>query len=90
MGTVLIKIKLMPSSPDTNLDEIKANAKKVIEEGEGKKVTFSEESVAFGLMAIIASFDLNEDNPLDSIESNLGTIENVNSAQVIDMRRAFG
>ena len=80
----------MPSSPDTNLEEIKQKAKAVIEGKKGMRTTFEEELIAFGLKAIIASFDLNEENPLDIIESSLSEIENVNSVQITDMRRAFG
>lgn len=90
MGTVLIKIKIMPSSPDVNLENIKNSAKEVIESNNGMRSTFEEEPIAFGLKAIIASFDLNEESPLDPIEEKLRAIENVSSAEVIDMRRAFG
>jgi len=38
MGVALLKIKLMPTSPDVNLEEIKESAKKVVENGEGKNV----------------------------------------------------
>jgi elongation factor 1-beta len=90
MGTALLKIKLMPTSPDVDLEEIKEKAKKVIEEGKGMKVTFDEEPIAFGLKAVIANFSIDESNELEPIENSLREIENVNSAEVIDMRRAFG
>lgn len=90
MGIALIKIKIMPTSPEVNLEEIKDSAKKVIEENSGLRLVFNEEPIAFGLKAVIASFDLDEENPLEPIEENLRKIENVNSAEVIDMRRAFG
>lgn len=90
MGTALIKIKIMPTSPDTDLEKIKNSAHDVVTEHSGKNIMFDEEPIAFGLKAVIASFDLNEDNPLDPIEEGLRKIENVNSAEVIDMRRAFG
>ena len=90
MGTALIKIKIMPTSPETNLEKIKEKAKSIIEENKGTKTVFNEEPIAFGLKAVIADFDLDEENPLDAIEENLRKIENVNSAEVIDMRRAFG
>lgn len=90
MGTALITIKLMPSSPEVNLDEIKENAKKVIEEGKGEKTRFEEVPIAFGLKAVNAYFDLDEEDELEPIEESLKGIENVNSAEVTDMRRAFG
>ena len=89
MGAVLIKIKLMPTSPDVNLEEIKKNAKKVVEKGEGRNINFEEEAIAFGLKAVIVGFALDESKELEPIENKLGEVKNVNSAQITDMRRAF-
>ena len=91
MGIALIKIKLMPSSLEASLEEIKEKAKTIIESNKGTKVSFEEEPIAFGLKAIIAGFEQNEeDGDLEPIENSLKEIENVNSVQVVDMRRAFG
>jgi elongation factor 1-beta len=90
MGTALIKIKIMPSSPEVDLEEIKTKAREVIEGGEGKINDFKEEPIAFGLKAVIVGFALDESKELEPIEESLKKIENVNSVQVIDMRRAFG
>jgi elongation factor 1-beta len=89
MGTALIKIKLMPTSPDVNLEELKEKAKALVERNEGKNINFEEEPIAFGLKAVIVGFALDEAKELDPIEEGLGKLENVNSAQVTDMRRAF-
>jgi elongation factor 1-beta len=90
MGIALIKIKIMPSSPEVNLEDIKTKSREVIEKSEGKITGFEEEPIAFGLKAVIVSFELDESKELGSIEEDLRKIENVNSVQVIDMRRAFG
>ncbi len=90
MGTALITIKLMPVSPDVNLEEIKEKAKALLEEKQGKNARFEEQPIAFGLKAVIVYFDIDESIDLDPIEEELGKIENVNSSQVTDMRRAFG
>ena len=90
MGIALLKYKLMPTSPEVNLEEIKEKAKKVVEEGTGKNCRFEEEPIAFGLKAVIIFFDIDESQELDPIEKSLGKIENVNSVHVVDMRRAFG
>ena len=90
MGIVLIKIKIMPISPDTDLEQIKNLAHRVISENEAKNIIFQEEPIAFGLKAVITSFDIPEDQPLEPIEEGLRKIELVNSAEVIDMRRGFG
>jgi elongation factor 1-beta len=90
MGTALLKIKLMPSSPEINLEEVKEKAKTIVEESKGRNCKFEEEPIAFGLKALIVSFDIDEEQELEPIEEGLRNMENINSAQVIDMRRAFG
>lgn len=90
MGIALITIKLMPSSPEANLEEIKQKAKEIVEQGKGKNTRFEEEPIAFGLKAVLVFFEIDEEQELESIEQSLGKIENINSAQVTDMRRAFG
>ena len=80
----------MPSSPESNLEEIKQKAKLMVEEKKGKNPKFEEEEIAFGLKAVIISFQLDENYELDPIEEGLKTIEEVNSVQVVDMRRAIG
>ena len=90
MGTALIKIKIMPSSPDENLEEIENQAIKIIEENEGKNTKTEREAVAFGLNAIIAGFARDEEKETDTLLDNLRGIENVSSAEMIDFRRALG
>lgn len=85
-----IKIKLMPSSPETNLEEIKEHAKVIIEENKGLNVSFKEEFIAFGLKAVIVSFVWPEDKELEPLEEILEKIENVVSEKIIDMRKSVG
>jgi len=90
MGTALLKIKIMLSSPNVNPEEIKKKAKPAIEKYGGKNCRFEEELIAFGLKALIACFDISEEQELEPIEEGLRKIKNVQSVQVTDMRRAFG
>ncbi len=90
MGVALIKIKIMPSSLEASLEKIKENSKEIIEHGKGRNCNFEEEPIAFGLKAVIASFEIDEDQELEPIEENLRKIDDVTSADVADMRRAFG
>ena len=90
MGVALIRLKIMPTSPDVDLEELKTKAREVIEKSEGKISEFQEEPIAFGLKAVIVGFELDESKELESIEEDLRKIESINSVQVIDMRRAFG
>ena len=91
MGITLIKIKIMPSSPEVNLKKIEEKAKIIIEKNKGTRINFVEEPIAFGLKAIIANFEQDEkDGELEPIEKDLRKIKEVNSVEVIDIRRAFG
>jgi len=87
---MLLIYKIMPSSPEADLEKIKKEAKKILEEKEAQKVYFKEEPIAFGLSAIKAGFDLDEKHALDPIQAALEKIEHVSSVEVDDMRRAFG
>ena len=90
MGTALVTIKIMPESPDVNLDEIQEKAKVVVSEKGGKKPSTKTEPVAFGLNAILLNFAMDESLAVDDFQTPLQEIDNVNSAEVIDFRRAFG
>jgi len=90
MSTAAVKIKIMPTSPDANLENIKDTAKSMIEGMGGGNPTFTEEPIAFGLKAIIALFAWPEEKELEELEGKLKDTEDVNSVQVIDIRRAFG
>lgn len=90
MGTAVVKIKVMPLSPEVDLERIKGEVRTNIEEMGGKGCNLEEEPVAFGLKAIIAMFAWPEEVELEKLESTLQLIENVNSIQVIDIRRAIG
>ena len=90
MGSISVKIKLMPSSVETNLEEIKEKSKAILEGKAGKNVRFEEEPIAFGLKAVIVFFIWPEEEELEPIEKILEEIENVNSSQILDIRRTSG
>lgn len=90
MAGAAVKIKIMPSSPDVNLDEIETKAKEIIETAEGRIGKIERESIAFGLNAIMILFAWDEDCDREALEEKLRQIENVNSAEIVDFRRAFG
>jgi len=90
MGIVAVKMKFMPSSLEANLEEIKNNIKKILENEDVKNPNLEEEPIAFGLKAIIATFGWPEEKELETLEKKFSEIENVNSVQLIDIRRAIG
>ncbi len=90
MGTAIIKMKIMPNSPDANLDEIEEKAKEIIAKETKSEIKTEKEPVAFGLNAVILTFTWDEDKSIDNLQDNLKKIQNTSSAEVIDFRRAFG
>lgn len=87
MADAAIKIKIMPDSPDANLEEIKAKAKTEIEKQEGIVARMEEEPVAFGLKAIIILLTRDESLEQDPLTEPLEEIPHVSSVQIIDFRR---
>ena len=80
----------MPISPEVDLNQIEKKVKLVIEKNSGKNCSFKQEPIAFGLKAIIVLFAWPEEQELEKLENTLKKIENVNSVQIVDIRRAFG
>lgn len=90
MGLTAVKIKLMPTSPEVDLGKVRETVKSLFEKNGVENSQFEEEPIAFGLKAIIITFGWPEEKPLEDFEKSLSEIENVNSAEVIDIRRAIG
>ena len=89
MSQVYVTIKLMPKSLDINLEDIKKEVENVIIKNQGRLIEAKEESVAFGLKALVVQFSINENQDLESIEKELQTKESVNSVSIIEMSRAL-
>ncbi len=90
MGTALITIKIMPESPDTNLEEVQSKAEEIITKHEGQQPNSAKEPVAFGLNSLNISFSRDENLDNDEMVEEIQNIEGVNSAEISDFRRAFG
>lgn len=86
-GIVGVKVKLMPESPSVNLEKIEAKARKIIEENNGTNKEYSIEPIAFGLKALIVFFFFDEAGDTSYIEEKLSQIPEVQSAQIIDLRK---
>ena len=88
---MLLTVKIMPESPETDLQEIRNKAKEVSKEF-GADLLDKDviEPVAFGLNALKLMFILDESKGSEGLTDLLSVIENVNSAEVVDMRRTIG
>jgi elongation factor 1-beta len=85
-----IKIRIMPESIETNLDEIKVHAKKKIEAEKGILSSFEEQPIAFGLKALVITLAWPEAKDTSILEETIKSIEGVSQADIIDYRRAIG
>ncbi|MEK6850716.1 MAG: elongation factor 1-beta [Nanoarchaeota archaeon] len=90
MATVVIKIRILPDSPEANLDEIKTKSISLLKPEGAKNISFEEEPIAFGLKALILKTDMPEEKGTELVESILSKISHVSSLKIEDYRRAFG
>jgi len=82
MGFVLVKIRILPSSPDINLENIENSIKEIIEKKDKKTgLKFEKEPIAFGLNALILTFSWPEEKDLEKLENSIRKVENINSAE---------
>jgi len=92
MAKVVITIKIMPKSPESNLAKIEEESKKLIAEFAGEGETKTEITpVAFGLKLLSILFVMEESKgSADSVAEKITNLEGVNSAEISDVRRAIG
>ena len=92
MASVIVTLKIMPETPETDLAVVTEEAKKHIEQfaGEGD-VKVEEEPVAFGLKAIKIIFIMDESiGSTESLENDVAKVSGVQSVEITDVRRAIG
>lgn len=91
MAKVVVTLKIMPESPSVNLDNLQKEALKKIKDSIGDTETKVEkEAIGFGLNAIKILFVMDENKNVEIVENLVRKIKNVQSAEVIDVRRAIG
>ena len=92
MANVVITLKIMPESPETNLEDLEKQAKEKIAAFSGETETKTEiEPIAFGLKALKILFVMDEaKGATDDLEKQISESTGVKSVEVIDIRRAIG
>tara|TARA_Y100000310_G_scaffold314942_1_gene364888 strand:- start:2762 stop:3037 length:276 start_codon:yes stop_codon:yes gene_type:complete len=91
MTDVIVTMKIMPSGPDSDLKAIEEKAKKEISEFGGEVGKVEVEPIAFGLKALNLIFVMDESiGSTDALEEKVKNINDVNSVEVTDVRRAIG
>ena len=87
MGEVLTTMKIMPDSPDVDLEAIKSTIESSMPEG-ARIHDIAEEPIAFGLVAVILQF-ITEDGEggSESVEEMVQAIDGVASFEITGVGR---
>jgi len=87
MGKVAAKLKVMPESPDVDLDGLQGR----IEQGlpEGAKINgFERDDIAFGLVALLPTVIVPDDaGGTEAVEDAISSVEEVESVEVQNVGR---
>ena len=87
MGDVLTTMKIMPDSPDVDLDAIKSTIESSMPEG-AKLHDMAEEPIAFGLVAIILQFITDDgEGGSEPVEEMVQAIDGVASIEITGVGR---
>jgi elongation factor 1-beta len=90
MAIAAVIVKIMPQSPESDLEVIKKEAQSILESEGAQNFSFEEKPIAFGLKAIMMKLAWQEEKDTSIIEDKISSIPQVSSATIEDYRRAFG
>ncbi|MAG15678.1 elongation factor 1-beta [Candidatus Woesearchaeota archaeon] len=91
MATVVVTLKIMPESVDTNLEELSASATEKISAFGGNVGKTDTEPIAFGLKSLLLMFSMPEEKgSTEDLEKQISELPGVRGVQVIDVRRTVG
>lgn len=87
MSDVAATLKVMPESPEVDLEELKTSIKEAIpEDAELHEIT--EEPIAFGLVALNVVFIVEDgEGGTDPTEQAISALDTVASTEMTDVRR---
>ncbi len=91
MASVIVNLKIMPSSPDEDLSAIDRQASALIAEFGGKVAKREVIPIAFGLKALHIHFVMGEaKGTTEPLEGKIALVKGVQSVDVFDVRRTVG
>lgn len=87
MGKVAAKMKVMPSSPEIDLDELQERLEESLPEG-AKINGFERDNVAFGLIALLPTVIVPDDaGGTEAVEEAFSGVDDVESVSVENVGR---
>ena len=91
MTKVVITIKVMPNSPDTDMDSLEDRVRAEIEKFGGDTGRVEFEPIGYGITALKCIFIMDEDKgSTEPLEGAIKTLDGVESVEITDVRRAIG
>lgn len=92
MAKVVITLRIMPESPESDLESVEAETRKAIERFSGERdMKVEQQPVAFGLKSLNVIFVMDESKgDTEELEKEIAGIAGVSSVKVTDVRRAIG
>ncbi|WP_294967946.1 elongation factor 1-beta [uncultured Methanosphaera sp.] len=86
MSDVVAILKVMPESPDVDLEALKESVKNVLNDGEFERV--EEEPIGFGLVALNVTIVVDDgEGGTEPAEQAIADLDEVQSVEVTDVRR---
>ncbi len=86
MGEVVGTLKVMPESPEVDLEALKEEIKKVVDDEEFEKM--EEEPIGFGLTALNVIIVVDDgEGGTEPAEEAITNIDDVQTVEVVDVRR---
>jgi elongation factor 1-beta len=87
LAKVVAQIKIFPTETTVDLGELRKKIEKALPP-ETTIARFDEEPIAFGLVALVASVVMpEEEGRMDKVEEALKSVENVGEIQVVNVWR---
>jgi elongation factor 1-beta len=87
MSKLVVRVKILPSDAETNLDAVSKSLSGSMPEGMELNAV-SKEPVAFGLFSLLADFILDDaEGQMDKLEDFLGKTEGIGQFEVVAMSR---
>ena len=87
MGDVAAKLKVMPQSPEIDLDELEATIEDSLPGGASVRA-FDREDIAFGLVALMTTIVVPDgEGGTESVESGIAELDSVESVSVENVGR---
>ncbi|MCX6707814.1 MAG: elongation factor 1-beta [Candidatus Woesearchaeota archaeon] len=91
MAFVVVTLRIMPESVDTDLKVLEEKASDLIKKFGGDPGKTAITPIAFGLKSLDIFFVMQESvGSTEELEKQIAALDGVNSAEAIDVRRAIG